>query len=256
MVEERDEKGGRTEGAKLRAEVGAIAEAAAVRLLPDERDHARMEILCELPEPRSVEIAAAEIPRPGCHPVGGVRDAEAKSQEVELLGRLVEARCEACVVQKPPEVVARIGEMRVRRGGKASRIDAAEDAAQVGGEDVGDARYEFGHAAYSVADARPTLPCTSTSSAAAEPGDRVAERHSAGARSSSCTGSSCGLPVRPIATTAAVLEKLSQALPAQLPGLGRLVGANDADLVGAWSAVQAGVAFGLRQRPESHGQPL
>ena len=37
-------------------------------------------------------------------------------EEVELLGRLVEARREARVMEQAPEVVARIGEVRVRGG--------------------------------------------------------------------------------------------------------------------------------------------
>jgi len=116
-------------------------------------------------------------------------------------------------------------------------------------------RDESCHAAYSVADARPTSRYTSRSSVAAEPGDRAAEPRSADAKSSSCRCSSCGLRVR-AAALQAPFEELSQTLSADFLGVHRLVGANNTDLVGAWSTVQAGVAFGLRQRPESHGPPL
>src|SRR5439155_9860643 len=107
-------------------------------------------------------------------PVGGVRQAVAELEQLELLARCVHARCKAGVMEQPPEVVAWIGE--VRRGSRrdAAGVDAAEDAVEAGREDVRNGRVlqikvGFCHAAYSVADAKPRLPCTTMSSATQRP---------------------------------------------------------------------------------------
>ena len=139
-------------------------------------------------EPRAVEVAAAQVARAGRRAVRGVRDAVAELEERELLLRIEEPRREARVVEQPPEVVARVREVRGRRGRDAARIDAAEDAAQVRGEDVRDVRDAFGHEADSVADASATSRCRPTSSASAPPAGPSREGRSGGARSS------CGMP--------------------------------------------------------------
>ena len=132
-----------------------------------------------------VEVAAPQVARAGRRPVRGVRDADAELEQGELLLRVVEPRREAAVVQKPPEVVARIREMRGGRGRDAARVDAAEDAAQVGGEDVRDVRAAWaGHAACSVAHAPSTSPCTPTRWAAVPAGGPSGAGRSAAATSS------------------------------------------------------------------------
>ena len=52
--------------------------------------------------------------------------------------RLVEPRREARRVEQPPEVVARVREVRVRRGGDAAGVDPDEDDPQARAEDVRD----------------------------------------------------------------------------------------------------------------------
>ena len=66
------------------------------------------------------------------------------SQQLELLRGLVEPRGEAGRVQEPPEVVARVGEVRAGRVGDAAGVDAAEDDAQPRREDVGYRAWAFG----------------------------------------------------------------------------------------------------------------
>ena len=169
----------------LRAELGPVAERAAVGLLADERDCARPQLARHLLEAGRVEVAAPQVARAGRRPVRGVRDADAELEQGELLLRVVEPRREAAVVQKPPEVVARIREMRGGRGRDAARVDAAEDAAQVGGEDVRDVRAAWaGHAACSVAHAPSTSPCTPTRWAAVPAGGPSGAGRSAAATSS------------------------------------------------------------------------
>src|SRR5262249_31597885 len=52
---------------------------------------------------------------------------------------------ESRIVEQPPEVVPRVGEVRLSRGRDATRVDAAEDRLQAGREDV---RYSAGAAHY------------------------------------------------------------------------------------------------------------
>src|SRR5581483_318329 len=85
-----------------------------------------------------VEEAAAQVARAGRRPVGGVRDADALLQQLELLARLVEARREPRGLQQAPEVVARVREVRRGGGRDASGVDAAEDDPEPWAEHVGD----------------------------------------------------------------------------------------------------------------------
>ena len=124
----------------MRAELGALAERAAVGLLADEADRPRLQLERDPLQPlgRAREVGAPEVAGAGGRPVRGVGDAEPELQQLELLARLVEARREARGVQEPPEVVARIREVGVRGGGDAAGVDAAEDRRQPGREDVRD----------------------------------------------------------------------------------------------------------------------
>ena len=157
--------------AQLRAEVGPLVEEPAVGLLADERDRARGQLPREPLEARPVEVAAAQVARAGRRARGGVRDAEAELEQAELLLRVVQARREAGVVQQPPEVVARVGEVRGGRRRDAAGVDPAEDAREPGPEDVRDragfASSAVGHAACSAARSASRSRCRPTSSAAA-----------------------------------------------------------------------------------------
>src|SRR5262249_9052040 len=112
----------------LHPELGPLAERAAVRLLADEADPPGLELACELLEPlrRPCEVAAAQVARARRRAVRGVRDADSLAEELELLGRVVEAGREARRVEQAPEVVARVREVCARRRRDASRVDAAE----------------------------------------------------------------------------------------------------------------------------------
>jgi hypothetical protein len=59
-------------------------------------------------------------------------------QQLELLVRVVETGREPGRMQQPPEVVARIGEVRLRGRGNVAGIDAAKDDPEPWREDVGD----------------------------------------------------------------------------------------------------------------------
>src|SRR5207302_3342918 len=71
---------------------------------------------------------------------GGVRDADSVAQQLELLGWREQLVREAGRMEQPPEVVARIGEVRAGGGGDASGIDPAEDDPETGPQDIRDRR--------------------------------------------------------------------------------------------------------------------
>ena len=249
-----DEEPGRGERSQLGPEIGTLAERAPVGLLADERDRARAQVASNPLQPAGVEVGAAQVPRAGSRPVRGVRDAEAEREQLELLGRVEETRCEARLMEQPPEVVARVREVRRRGSRHAARVDPAKNAGKARREDVGDGdatRRGFGHAADSVADGSSTSTCRPTTSEAAGSAGPAAAPRTAAARSSSHTdGCSCGLlPLRIVA----LLRQLEKACDGDsLAAILYLPGKEDADLVGAEPAVAAGIAFGLRQRPEPH----
>ena len=85
-----DEERRLAEAAALQAVLGPLAERPAIRLLADERDHARPQLARERLEPLRAarEVAGAEIARAGRRAVGGVRDADPERQQVELLRRV------------------------------------------------------------------------------------------------------------------------------------------------------------------------
>ena len=128
------------EAALLQAELRALAERAAVGLLADEAEPAGLKRMRDLLEPlrRAGEVAAPQVARAGRRAVRGVRDADPFLQQVELLRRLVEPRREARRMEQPPEVVARVREVRCRLGGYAARVDAAEDDLEARRENVRD----------------------------------------------------------------------------------------------------------------------
>jgi hypothetical protein len=144
----------------LQAELRPLAERAAIRLLADEGEPARLQLARYALEPLGAarEVAPAQIARSRCRAVRGIRDPDALLQQLELLGRVVEAGREVRRVQQPPEVVARVGEVRVRRGGDPPRIDAAEDDVEARRQDVGDVALRRGYAASAASSpARPSI---------------------------------------------------------------------------------------------------
>ena len=88
----------------------------AVRLLADERDPRRAERRARAFEPlrRAGEVGAAEVARAGRRPRRRVRRADPVLEQLELLRGLELPRREAGRVQQPPEVVARIREVRAQ----------------------------------------------------------------------------------------------------------------------------------------------
>ena len=122
------------EAALLRAQLGPLAEGAAIGLLADEADRARPELDGDPLEARrrAGEVGAAKIARARRGARRRVRDADPEREQLELLRRLVEPRREAGGVEQAPEVVARVGEVRVGGRGDAAGIDPAEDRRQPG----------------------------------------------------------------------------------------------------------------------------
>ena len=102
----------------LGTELGTDAKDAAVGLLADERDRSRAQLERDSLEPlgRAREVGPAEIARTGGRASGGVRQPDPEAESLELLARLERSRCEAGVVEQPPEIVARVREMRPCRG--------------------------------------------------------------------------------------------------------------------------------------------
>src|SRR4029079_19370418 len=68
--------------------------------------------------------------------VGRIRRADSEAERFELLARVELPGSEAGLVQQAPEVVARIGEVRLRSVRDAARIDAAEDDGEAGPEHI------------------------------------------------------------------------------------------------------------------------
>src|SRR5204862_6452330 len=120
--------------AGLDAELRALTEGAAVGLLADERDPGRLQLGCEALEALggTREVRPPQVARPARRPVGGVREADAVLRRVELLVRAQEPRREARVGQEPPEVVARVREVRACGRRNETRVDPTEDDPQAG----------------------------------------------------------------------------------------------------------------------------
>src|SRR5207302_405112 len=97
-----------------------------------------VKLACDSLEPlgRSREVGAPQVARARGRSRRRVRGADALLQQLELFGRLVQARGEAGRVQQAPEVVAWVGEVRLRRGGHPPGVDTAEHDPQVRAEDV------------------------------------------------------------------------------------------------------------------------
>src|SRR5205814_9519526 len=90
------------------------------------------------------EVRAAEVARAGRCPRGGVRQPDALAENLELLARLVQLRGDPGVREQPPEVVARIGEVRRGRRRDKARVDPAEQDPQPGPEDIRDCASRLG----------------------------------------------------------------------------------------------------------------
>src|SRR4029453_10597594 len=135
-----DEETRRAERSLLDAEVSALPERAAVCLLADERNPRGLELAGEPLEPLRAagEVPAAKVRRARRRPVRGVRHADAVVERLPLLLRHEQPSREPRRMEEPPEVVARIREVRRRRGRHAAGVDPAEEHAQVACEDVWD----------------------------------------------------------------------------------------------------------------------
>ena len=147
----------------LHAELGPLAERAAVRLLADERDPRRSQLARDLLQARgrAREVRPAQIARPRRRAVRSVRHADPLPQQLELLRGLIEPRREPRRVQQAPEVVAGIREVRARGRRDAPRIDAAEDDSKPRRENVGDvARGARCYAASASAASRASSRCS------------------------------------------------------------------------------------------------
>ena len=162
-VEGRTNRRALTERARLGAERRPLAERAAVRLLADERDARRPQLARDALEPRpdaSAKSAGAQVARAGRRPQGGVGDADPEPEELALLGRRELARRQPRRVEQPPEVVARVREVRGRGRRGAARVDPHEHEPQVRREDVGDGGLRLVHRvrAYRAPRAGPSAP--------------------------------------------------------------------------------------------------
>jgi hypothetical protein len=214
------EEPGVAERALLHAELGALAERAAVGLFADERDPARVDALETVD--RSREVGAAQVAGPCGRALRGVRQADPLLQQLELLGRLVEPGGETGRVQQPPEIVARVGEVRMRGRGHAPRVDAAEDDPEIRAENV---RYGAG------------------SGRAGEAGTASSGRH----RKRRLSSVECFVD----AGVDTVLEDLAQGLSRHGRRIPRAAGLELDDGDGRLpAAVAPRVALGLRQLPE------
>jgi hypothetical protein len=85
---------------------------------------------------RAREVGAAQVARPRRRADGGVRGADAVVEQLELLARLEQPRGQPGVVEEAPEVVARVGEVRMCGGRHPAGVDAAEDDVEPGREHV------------------------------------------------------------------------------------------------------------------------
>ncbi len=236
----------------LQPEGRTLAERPAVGLLADEGDHARFEFQREPLETfgRALEIGAAEVAGPFRRPVGRVGETDSEVQHFELLVRPHEPRREPCFVKQPPEVVARVGEMRGRRGRDEARIDPAEDDAQPRPEDV---RYFASSGGVAARAARRAAHDRAASAVGAEPTSATCRECRSG--SNGCT-SSRGEPR--LARVQPNLEEPAQFLTRD-PGEGQRASRLDLDephrpLAGA---VATEVALLLAQRSQaSHARSL
>ena len=140
-----DEECGLAQPSRLRAELRALAEGAAIGLLPHEPDRARAQLERDPLQALggTGEIGPAEVAGAGSRPRGRVRDPEAEREQFGLLARLEATRCEPGRVEQPPEVVARVREVRVRLGGEPARVDPAEDRRQPAGENIGNVGFRL-----------------------------------------------------------------------------------------------------------------
>jgi hypothetical protein len=139
----------------LQAEGRALVEDAAIRLLPDESEPAGLQLARDPLETLlgACEVGAAEVTRSRRRAIRRIRDSDAFFEQLELLGWVVEPGCEVRRVQQPPEVVARIREVRVGRRRDAAGIDPDEDDIEARRQDVRDVARSRGRYAASASSA-------------------------------------------------------------------------------------------------------
>ena len=122
----------------LETVLGTLAEGAAVRLLADEPDRQRMQLEAQPFQPigRPGEVPRAQVARARRRPQRRVRQADPVAQDLELLRGIDQTRREPRLVEQPPEIVPRVGEMRLGRRRDTAGIDSAERDVQLRGEDA------------------------------------------------------------------------------------------------------------------------
>ena len=123
-----------------------LAECPLIGRLADEGDRPRLELVRDRLEPlsRPGEVGGAKVARAARRPPGRVRQPAAEVEERVLFLGSEEARREACLVQKTPEVVPRVRERRACCGRSAAGIDATEDDLEARAEDVRNCRAQRG----------------------------------------------------------------------------------------------------------------
>ena len=124
----------------LETVLASPAEDARVGGLPDERDHVRAVRARDLREPLGApdEVPLPEIARASRRPSRRVRQADPEAEELVLLLRLQQTRCESGRMEQTPEVVARIREVRPCGSARPTGVDPAEDDPHTRPEDVRD----------------------------------------------------------------------------------------------------------------------
>src|SRR3954470_3516277 len=125
----KDEEVRLAQAALSQAVLGPLAKRAVVGRLADEGDDGRREVRRQTLEPlrRPGEVRTAQFTAPLRRPVGGIREPEPEVGQRPLLIGRVQTRREPRLVEEPPEVVPRVGEVR-RRGCRAKAgVDPTED---------------------------------------------------------------------------------------------------------------------------------
>ena len=130
------------EAALLQPELGPLAERAAVGLLADEPDRARLELARDPLEPlgRAGEVAPAEVARAGRRAVGGVRDADPVVEQLELLGGSSSRGVKPAACSSRQKSLRGFAKCAFAAAETRPGLIPQKSAVRPGAEDVGDVR--------------------------------------------------------------------------------------------------------------------